>query len=147
MVIAVLMIALALPVAMVLGAFRWQKPAPASAAPSVAEPLEKALATIVDKNLGGSEPLISSDREVAIFADKPEARARELEKTAAELGGTCLPAERQENAFRLVVSMPAGQLAAFNKALLGDGFAAGPKAAEGEAGVLVTILVKPKSAP
>ncbi len=70
-----------------------------------------------------------------------------MEKIAADLGGTCLPAEQREKAFRLVVSMPAGQLTAFNKALLGDGFEAGPKAAEGEAGILVTILVKPKAAP
>lgn len=143
----VLMLALTLPVAMVLGAFRWQKNSapepPATQAAEVSGPLEKTLGEIVEKNLSSAELEPAGSHIEAVAAD-PRAEGARLEKLAATLGGTGLPASDEGSHVRLTVMLPADKVETFKKACPQESLKATIQPS-GEATTLVTMTIKPKN--
>lgn len=143
---AVLMIALALPVAMVMGAFRWQKKTAseptANQVAEVSKPLEKALGEIVDKTLSSAE-IEPVGSHIEITAADPKAESARLEKLVATLGGTGLPASDEGTHVRLTVMLPVDQVEAFKKACPQESLKATIQTS-GETTLLVTVTINPK---
>lgn len=138
-VIGILLIALALPIAMVIVALKPAKKAGAAPAAQTAEPLEKALTEIVDKNFAPTD-LDTKESRVSFTVADPAAAGAKLEKAADELGGMSLPATRDGNTVRLTAAVPSDRVDDFLKACQGKDLKSTIRK-DGEARILITVVI------
>lgn len=120
--IAILLVALTVPLALVSIGIRRYTSKPATAAPEVSG-LRAALEQAADKNWGTPE-LLSGDRGVYIFSADIATEARKaVEQTARALNGVVVPlASSQPGEGRLLVRIPATNGHLFESAALRRSF-------------------------
>jgi len=131
--LAVVVVALAVPLAVLLLGIRGFSPKPAASAPE-APGLRAAVELAASKNLPPPAPLGTDTRQFVLLPGQgnPLERWREIEKSADMLGGTTLLVGQPDGGSRLLVQIPAAAAASFEeRALAGLNSSAAPDPAEG----------------
>jgi len=150
-VVAVVLLALALPISFVIlslqTAFGTKQAASSSAAETeTSAPLQKALEDIADKSLNPAGLGALGDREVVLSAEDPESELVRVESLVKTFSAVSLPAAREDGRLRLRVSIAEDLSSNFIKACE-EKTAPTPTTSTDPARAMVEVVIEKKTLP
>jgi len=140
--LAIVLIALAIPLAVLILGIKGAKPkAPSPEAPGLRAALELAASKILPPPAG----LGTGSRQFVLMPGQgnPVERQKAIERSAGELGGTALLVGQADGGVRLIVQIPAAAAARFEAGALAGFSSSGTQAQEGDTRLYQILLPPP----